>query len=505
MKTIRIFYIGLLAQAIAATAQVPSLLNYQGYLQDAAGNPATGTVNIAIALYTNASGGTAVYSENIGAASLDKGIYSFNWGASGTSVVSATEIMATTDGSSTLYSYTVSAAPINNPSVTIGDGTYSWNDVSGSSSPANFIGNVSSYATGTVSAIYLSGAPPAGRIISIKYTYSSKGIGSALNSFTNLFAALEINGTPLVPRQLIVSVPYAFMADSAKGIPELQSEQISQSDRLDFLELKNEAMSAESQGYFNPSGSQGVMVQNDNINIASEAFSSTNGFRNRVISSTVGSYHTNRFVTVSYVSNNATVSVAGSTWSMVKQISVNAPAHSVQNDIVGTWYGTGFYAASYIQFVYTDSTTNTTAAQANTGGSELTITHLNPYPNKHVSLVRVYLQGNSMNTAYENDTTVRMSGSNAVVISLSGKFTNAISHSMLAVRGAREGNDNIYYSISDGAHTDSNLALNVKNPIVSLTGAPTRYTIYMQSSTQTNATWAGTAISASALRVWPTE
>lgn len=80
MKIIRLLCIGLLAQVIAATAQVPTLLNYQGYLQDASGNPATGTVNIAIALYTNATGGAAVYSEIVGSVPLDKGVYSFQYG-----------------------------------------------------------------------------------------------------------------------------------------------------------------------------------------------------------------------------------------------------------------------------------------------------------------------------------------------------------------------------------------------------------------------------------------
>lgn len=89
MKIHILVLFGLLAQAIAACAQVPSLFNYQGYLQDAFGNPATGSVNIAIALFTDASGGSAVYSESIGSVSLDKGIYSFQYGTDASAMATA--------------------------------------------------------------------------------------------------------------------------------------------------------------------------------------------------------------------------------------------------------------------------------------------------------------------------------------------------------------------------------------------------------------------------------
>ena len=209
MKIIRILCVGLLAQAIVAPAQVPSLLNYQGYLQDASGNPATGSVNIAISLYTNASGSSAVYSENIGSVALDKGIYSFNWGLAGTATVSAVEQIAMADGVQTVFNYTVQHFPVINPSVTIYDGTYSWNDVSGSSNPSRYLGTVSSYPLGSVSAVYLSVIPPSGTQIMVRYSYHEVGVSNVLQAGNALWLEMTIEGSALSPRQRLLAVPYA--------------------------------------------------------------------------------------------------------------------------------------------------------------------------------------------------------------------------------------------------------------------------------------------------------
>jgi len=86
-------------------------------------------------------------------------------------VTTVTETLGISDGSTAIYSHTVAHSPIVSPSVTISDGTYSWNDVTGSSSPANFLGTVSSYASGQVSAIYLSTPAATGTVIEVDYSY----------------------------------------------------------------------------------------------------------------------------------------------------------------------------------------------------------------------------------------------------------------------------------------------------------------------------------------------
>lgn len=407
MKIHNCVLIGVLGLTVGVSAQVPSLLNYQGYLQDASGNPATGSVNIAIALYTNASSGAAVYTEDMGLVALDKGIYSFLYGSNEAAMA---------------------------------------------------------------------------------------------NALTNAEAWLEltISGLALSPRQRLVAVPYALMA---KTIPGIQSSQNLQADRLDLLELKEAALSIETQAYNNPCGSNRIIRGNIRGGIVAEAFSTTNGFLKTVISARSNAYIANCYNTTAYVTNNTRVHAIGDVYTLVKELSINAPVYDVVNYLWGTpWNGPDIWCS--MRFNYTDSTA-TSAESGGVAGAGGFATYLNPHPEKSVSTIQVYLRHYFVyRDAYESNTVVRTAGSNSVVIGVSGSVTSKITHSMLTVRGAREGNDTVYYSITDGSHTDSNLPLNVKNPIVTLSGVPTSYTISMRASTQTNATWGGTAISASALRYW---
>ncbi len=214
MKLIMVMIIATVLAGIAV-AEVPGQINYQGYLTDTDRNPVNGNVTVAIGIYTNPAGGSAVYTENIGTVAVTDGIYSFHWGASGTSVVTVTEQIGITDGSATVYNYTTTKMPILNPSVTIYDGTYSWNDVTGSSSPANFLGSVSSYPNGTISAIYLSGAPAAGRTINVQYSYRETGSSRAILDASAAWLQVTLNGEALSPRQSLVSVPYSISAKYA--------------------------------------------------------------------------------------------------------------------------------------------------------------------------------------------------------------------------------------------------------------------------------------------------
>ena len=191
-----------------AVAQVPSLINYQGRLLDNLGNPVTGNVDITVGVYTNQVGGTQVYQEIVGTVPVVDGIYSFNWGQDGTSVVTATEQLGVSDGVTTVYNYTVRNPPILNPSVTIDDGNFSWNDVTGSSSSGNFIGTVSDYATGTVSAVYLSGASASGTGINVQYSHETTSILSSLAWIKDAWMQVSVDGSPLMPRDRLVSVPY---------------------------------------------------------------------------------------------------------------------------------------------------------------------------------------------------------------------------------------------------------------------------------------------------------
>jgi hypothetical protein len=118
--------------AVAATPlmAVPSGINYQGALTDDQGNPITGTRTMSIKLYDAASGGTLLYSEDIGALDVSDGVFSFEFGAGGESLIPVTETLAVADGVTQSYSGTLGSNPTSG-SLSVTDGVYSWNIVDG--------------------------------------------------------------------------------------------------------------------------------------------------------------------------------------------------------------------------------------------------------------------------------------------------------------------------------------------------------------------------------------
>jgi len=116
-----------LAGALIASADVPSLINYQGRLTDSNGAPVTGSKTFAISIYDAATAGNLLYSESIGAVTLDSnGVYSFQFGNAGTSNTQVTETIGTTAGSTLTYTKALSNTPVVANSITVTDGTNSW-------------------------------------------------------------------------------------------------------------------------------------------------------------------------------------------------------------------------------------------------------------------------------------------------------------------------------------------------------------------------------------------
>ncbi|MEC8190142.1 MAG: hypothetical protein VX033_03065, partial [Verrucomicrobiota bacterium] len=112
MKDIILFSLLLTACASLAVA-VPSEINYQGRLTDTNGNAVTGDVTISLKMFDAATEGNEIYSEDIGTVTLDSnGIYSFEFGAGGQSVVSASETIATTDGTNSIFNATLENLPV---------------------------------------------------------------------------------------------------------------------------------------------------------------------------------------------------------------------------------------------------------------------------------------------------------------------------------------------------------------------------------------------------------
>ncbi len=54
---------------------IPTMINYQGYLTDASGNPINGTVGMTFSIYTTASGGSALWTETQSSVSVTDGLF----------------------------------------------------------------------------------------------------------------------------------------------------------------------------------------------------------------------------------------------------------------------------------------------------------------------------------------------------------------------------------------------------------------------------------------------
>ena len=82
------------------SAEVPSLINYQGRLTNAEGDPLRGSVTVGLKIFDAQTGGNLLYTEDVGAIQLGEGgVYSFQFGGKGSSSTQVTETLGNADGS----------------------------------------------------------------------------------------------------------------------------------------------------------------------------------------------------------------------------------------------------------------------------------------------------------------------------------------------------------------------------------------------------------------------
>jgi hypothetical protein len=152
-----------LATTQFASSAVPGAINYQGRLTNAAGVPQPGTRTMSLKIYDAATSGTQLYAESMGSVVADaNGVYSFQFGASGSSTTLVSETIATTDGTALTYSKALSNTPVVAGTASVTDGTYSWNELTG---------NPGSRATATATTV--SGFVVGGTVTSGGSGYSS--------------------------------------------------------------------------------------------------------------------------------------------------------------------------------------------------------------------------------------------------------------------------------------------------------------------------------------------
>jgi microcystin-dependent protein len=75
--------------ALNGLSDVPLLLNYQGRLLATNGVPVQAVVSITVRIYSQPTGSSPLYVEDIGAVIVENGTYSFKYGASGAALMSA--------------------------------------------------------------------------------------------------------------------------------------------------------------------------------------------------------------------------------------------------------------------------------------------------------------------------------------------------------------------------------------------------------------------------------
>jgi hypothetical protein len=198
-----------------SSAEVPSLINYQGRLTGPGGAPASGTKNFALKIYDATTDGTLLYSEDVGAITLGEGgVYSFRFGGSGTSNTLVTETVGTgTDA--VLYQKVLSNTPVVAGSVSVSDGTYTWSQAGGSSNEDDFNASFSTNLN-RITVNYFAGAPDDSRQIEVTYRYGAAGIVGALSSGSGHWLQLSIDGEVQATRERVLAVPFALRAGVAE-------------------------------------------------------------------------------------------------------------------------------------------------------------------------------------------------------------------------------------------------------------------------------------------------
>ena len=201
---------------IASSASIfaaPSEINYQGVLTDQQGNPVNGVRAMQIKIYDAPTGGTLLYSEDLGNVPVQDGIYSFAFGANGTSNALTTEAVAIANGTVSTFQKVLVAPTVVAGSVTVTDGTYTWDQTNGSSNENDFSVAYSPNLR-RVTVTYYNGAPAAGKTISAKFRAPGSGITGALAEDNQPWIEVSLAGVAQNPRQKVLTVPYAAIAGS---------------------------------------------------------------------------------------------------------------------------------------------------------------------------------------------------------------------------------------------------------------------------------------------------
>jgi hypothetical protein len=194
----------------------PSEINYQGVLTDQNGNPVNGVRAMQIKIYDAPTGGALLYNEDLGNVPVQDGIYSFSFGANGTSNALTTETVAIANGTVSTFQKVLAAPTVVAGSVTVTDGTYTWDQTNGSSNENDFSVAYSPNLR-RITVNYYNGAPASGKSIYAKFRTPSSGASGAFD-YGSEWVELSLGGTIQVPRYKILAVPTSMVARKALAL-----------------------------------------------------------------------------------------------------------------------------------------------------------------------------------------------------------------------------------------------------------------------------------------------
>lgn len=347
---------------------VPSEINYQGVLTDSQGNPLNGNQTMSLKIFDAATGGTLLYSENLGTVPVSNGVYNFTFGANGTSNALATETVATTNGTASTFQKVLSATTVVAGSVTVTDGTYTWDQSNGSSNENDFgVSYNSSLRRVTVN--YYNGAPSAGKTISATYRTPTAGVSGSIANNNQQWLETAVNGAAQTPRQKILTVPYSYSSKIADDLSDTAKQSIIEQTREDLSSVYNLIAASLTGGVFgaNKTNSPNSVTQ-------LEFFNQVNGFYGKVLSTNSSSSSLgidvgkkNELLNSSYANG----------FENPKTFQINDKVNFVQ------------FASSYLtttisyKFNYSDGTDQTVANNSFQGFFRIA----NPFPEKTVSSI----------------------------------------------------------------------------------------------------------------------
>lgn len=529
--------------ALFASADVPSLINYQGRLTNATGVPQPGTKAMSVKLYNAATAGTELYSESMGNVTVDaNGVYSFQFGATGTSATLVSETIAITDGTSQSFQKTLSYTPVVAGSASVADGTYSWNETTGNpGAPATATSNVisgfvigatitdggSGYSTAPTVTITGNGSGAAatstisgGVVTGINITNAGSGyttgatitIAPPVIPFSVTYAAGSITATYSSPPAVgqTITATYRHSGTGISGALAAGGEQWLELTVAGVVQVpRQRVLAVPFAMHANSATTAGLNAATENRlrtledsflmrqldDFAYRGFTKPNlpaGFiwesmtaatgKNGLVStvSSPVSYSNSSFSPVAYTIQDLTgsQSTIPTSYTLIKTVDVNARIIQAEGRFAIWNPGQGFVYSPRISFVYADDSISNFDGPNPTSIPQV-FTVLNPQPTKVVK--RVEYRGGAPNFGgeiYCDNAKIAAVHPASITITLPVQAANWTKF-RVSLTGSREDGDSITCSLSNGVTSITNL---LPNQIHTWPGisAPTTLTLSMQ-------------------------